>query len=132
MHRRICREVFGGGGGGVGGGGGFEHPPVALFFSCLLVKEVGHVQEYPHPMSGKLTQLILWERKKGVRVGKVLFVSVYLFNMFVCVWGGWGAWGRCDNKAIKTISMLFLHSYLFIPTSFLQVQAKLEYIIKIS
>ena len=38
-----------------------------FFFACVLVIEVGDVQIYPYPMSGKLTQ-IFWEGKKSVGV----------------------------------------------------------------
>ena len=52
----------GGGGGGGGGVRGVLTPPLApvvcfvLFFFCSLAcqREVGHVQGYPFPVSGKL------------------------------------------------------------------------------
>ena len=50
-----------------GGGGGQPTPPpptLAPFFARLLVREVGHVQIYPYPVSGEMTQPCLRKKKK--------------------------------------------------------------------
>ena len=51
--------------------GGSNAPPPPNYFvvvvASLLVREVGHVREYPYPMSGKLTQLFFEEETKSFR-----------------------------------------------------------------